>query len=330
MIKRIFCFLVATSLYAYAECDVDQHFCAYRSLLYWQAHADSIVLTNKPSPVFFTDNFTKSHVIHPTFEWDFGYRLGFGYSFPCQDWDLNLDWTHYETSIHQHRSVSSANGLEGMFPIWALSDDIIAGDYITDARLHWKINLNLVDIELGNSFSFFNYCDLRPYIGLRAAFVRQHASIHYRGGIFLLSILGEGISLEGTDHIHMKNDFWGVGPRIGIEPEYALGNGFSLYGDAAISGLIGVFSVKQKETYLGAERFSRHHHLTRFRWIGDLSAGVAWNICLFERYLLGLQLGWEYHIFFDQLELKRDKFGLVSGDRDLSVQGLTLTGKFDF
>lgn len=312
------------------ECNVSAHF----DLLFWKAREKSLVLTNETSPVFFTDDFTLAKVLHPEFHWNLGYRIGVDYLLPCTCWQATLDWTHYNTSISQHRVTNSndltnRNNQEGMFPIWALSPDIIAGDYVSEAHLNGKLNLNLIDLDFGHHIACANCFEIKPYIGLRTAFINQHAKIHYNGGIFLTTIIEGGVSLNGTDRIHLKNNFWGMGPRLGIKPEFFLANGFSLYGDAAIAGLLGEFSLDQKETYLDVERFSHHKNFVRFQWIGDLAAGVAWKTCLFE-YLLTFKLGWEYHIFFQQLKLKGDSFHLISHDRNLDVQGVTFSSQMEF
>lgn len=303
-------------------------------LLYWKAWEKNLVLTNKTSPIFFTDNYTKAKVIHPTFDWDFGARVGMSTYLPCC-WDVHLDWTYFHTRITQNRHTDSndltnVNNQQGMFPIWALSEDIIAGDYVSQAHLNWKLTLNLIDLEFGHPYRCHDCFEIRPYIGLRAAWVRQNASVNYQGGIFFLSILEGGVSLNGTDHITLKNNYWGLGPRAGFQPKIYLGKGFSFYGDAAIAGLCGTFHVKQRETYLGVNRFSHHNNQVRFRWVSDLAAGIGWDATFCGEYTLGLKLGWEYHVFFDQLELKRDHFHILSHNRNLDVQGLTFSTRFDY
>jgi hypothetical protein len=78
-------------------------------------------------------------------------------------------------------------------------------------------------------------------------------------------------------------------------------------------------------------RFNHHHHPVKWRWILDADAGVMWEtwICR-ERFALTFKFGWEYHLFFDQLELRGDQFGLVSDDRNLSLNGVAFSSRFDF
>lgn len=305
-------------------------------LLYWKACEKGVVLTNRTSPVFDTTDFTEAPVRHPRFDWDFGFRLGLGSSVPCLPLDIALDWTYYSTTIHQHQKTDSndltnVNNQLGMFPIWALSEDTISGDYVSEAKLKWQITLNQIDLKCTQLQLCCHHFDFRPYVGLRAAFINQNARIKYSGGIFLYEIIAGGVNLNGTDRIRMKNDFWGIGPKIGFEPRWNLCRSFSVFGNAGISGLIGVFDIHQKETYLGVERFSRHKHLVRLRWVGDLAAGIAWDTSFCDnKYLVRCQLSWEYHLFFHQLELKRDDFDLIPSNRNLEMQGVVLSANICF
>lgn len=339
LLYGILYFIILCNSLTYCECSNSENcknLSAHVDLLIWTAHEKSFVLTNETSPVFFTDNFTKADVIHPSFDWKCGYRIGLGYTPPCRPWDITFDWTHFYTTISQKRSTNSndltnVNNQQGMFPIWAISPDIISGDYVSEADMKGKIYLNLLDLDFHRCLTCIKCIDIKPYIGLRTAWIEQGAHIHYRGGIFLTNIIEGGVSYDGTDSIYLKNNFWGIGPRIGFDADFFRYKKFSLYGNAAIAGLVGVFTVGQKEIYLDDVRYSRHKHPVRFRWVGDLAAGISWvsPLCR-NQYYLTLKAGWEYHIFFDQLELKGDSFHLVSRNRNLDFQGVTLSCLIDF
>ncbi|HSX14003.1 MAG TPA: Lpg1974 family pore-forming outer membrane protein [Chlamydiales bacterium] len=296
------------------------------SALYWKPWEKALVATNKASDIFTTDDFTENPVIHPDFEWSWGYRLDGGYRFSCF-WDISASWTHYTSHVHQNRTVDQYAFL-GMFPIWSLSDDIIAGDTIFQSHLQWKFLINLLDVQFDYTWPY-RCLDITPYFGVRSAWIKQYGNVRYQGGIFLIGIIEPGISLEGSDDIQMKNNYWGLGPRIGLSPKWQLGRGFSLNGDAAISSLYGFFHVLQKETYLDATRFSNDKHIHRFCWISDFSAGLEWKT-YFKCSALTLKADWEYHIFFHQFVLQRDRFHLIPEDKDLSTQGVTFSARLDF
>lgn len=303
--------------------------------LYWKAKEKWFTLTNESSPLFTTTDFTRERVKRPHFDWDAGFRLGVGYSSPCLCVDPSLEWTFYQTSLKQHKNtddndLTNVNHQRGMFPIWALSKDIIAGDYVAEAKLRGNLTLNLIDGKLARTYFCYGCLEIVPYGGLRAAFIDQKARIKYSGGIFLADILEGGINRRGIDHVHMRNNFWGVGPRLGVEPRWHFCQNLYLFADASISALGGSFDIEQKETYIRKKRFSHHKDFGALRWVGDLAAGISFETCLCDRYLAQLQLKWEYHQFWRQVEWKRDRFHLTHANRNLSFQGLTVSGNFTF
>jgi hypothetical protein len=333
-------FSIMSSLYASGHASLrDSYYPAVKDgfdvwieadLLYWKPWERALVATNKQSDVFVTDDFTKAPIERPHFEWDLGYRISTGYLFSSDRWTVEAAWTHYTSRVSQHRS-SHDSAFLGMFPIWSLADGIIPGDYVFESDLKWKFTINMIDLQFQRCFKPWHWLELNPLMGLRSAWVKQGGHIVYQGGIFLIGILQPGVSLNGSDFIEMKNNYWGIGPRLGVDPRIIIGHGFSINAEAAISGLYGFFKVRQKETYLNTTRYSNHQHLNRFRWIGDLSAGLQWK-ALFkkERYALTFKADWEYHIFFSQFQFKKDHFGLVSSNRTLSTQGVTFSSRFDF
>lgn len=291
----------------------------------------SIVLTNKETNLFTTANVTLEPDVKPNFKWDVGFRLGFGYIFPCRTWDMAINWTHFNTRLQQCRSTNGDIGL-GMFPIWSLADDIIPYDWVSIAKMHWKLNINLFDLDFGRAVAWKDQFFLRPIMGLRFAAVNQNLDVRYGGGIFANGLnLPELDSTFGYDSIDMTNNFWGIGPRLGIDAQLNVAKGFRLYATTCGTCDYGFFKVHQKETYLKSLRYKRNCSPHGFRWMIDATAGVLWkSFCAKNRYALSFALGWEYHIFFDQMKLKGDQFGLVSHNRNLSLNGLSISARFDF
>ncbi|MBS0649379.1 MAG: hypothetical protein JSS10_09180 [Verrucomicrobia bacterium] len=300
-------------------------------LLYFSVHERRVVMTNKNTNLFTTADITKKPIIHPHLENNFGYRLGTGYIFSKRKWDVAVNWTHFNTDAHQKRSTHHDIS-RGMFPLWSLADDILPYDWVEEAEMHWELDLNLVDLDFGYALDWGKLFFLRPYAGLRSAWIDQDFDVSYSGGIFVNGLNLPALESScGPDKVHMKNNFWGLGPQLGIEPQMTLGKGWRIYGNACGTLEYGVFSLRQKETYLETARYHRHRHPWRFRWIIDAGAGILWKTyCASDRLALTFKLGWEYHIFFDQMELKGDKFDLISDNRNLVLNGAAFSARIDF
>ena len=306
------------------------HFWLSADLLYLLPSEDSVVLTNHQTNLFTTAEVTKKSTIDAPFEWDFGYRLGLGYVFSERLWDVALSWTHFHSNLHQKRDTDGNIGL-GMFPVWALADDVLDSDWIAVAKMHWDLKLNLVDFDFGRSFSW-NRFFLRPFLGLRAAWIDQDLDVNYGGGMFANGLnLSEMDSTFGYDRINMENDFFGIGPQLGIDPQFNLGKGWRIYTSACGTLNYGFFDVRQRETYLKTVRYHQHRFPHGFRWMLDASAGFLWRTFCFKKHCaVTLSFGWEYHLFFDQVEWRKDSFDLVSDNDNLSLNGVDVSFRLDF
>jgi hypothetical protein len=244
---------------------------------------------------------------------------------------MAINWTHFDSQLKQCRSTQGNIGL-GMFPIWSLACDILPYDWVAYANMHWKMKLNMFDLDFGRIFSGCNEIFLRTIIGFRLSLINQKFDVNYGGGIFANGLnLPDLDSTFGFDRIKMKQNFWAIGPRVGIEPQLNLGKGWRFYASACATLDYSFFNVHQKEIYLKNVRFDCKHSPQGFRWIIDSTAGILWKtLCCHDHYALTFSLGWEYHIFFKQVEFRKDAFNLVSHDRNLSLNGLSISARFDF
>ncbi len=299
-------------------------------LLYWKSWEKALVATNRLSNVYTTDDFTQTSLVHPHSDWDLGYRLDCGYIFSKNHlWDIEGNFLHYASFASYHKA--SGNSYEGMFPIWSLSSDVISGDYVFGTALNWKSTLNMADIQAGRCFSFFDRLYLKPFFGLRLLCLDQHGHVNYKGGMFLIGIVQPEVSINGTDYINMENNYWGMGPRVGMQGQLHIKKGVGLSGLAAIAFPYGSFYVKQKEVYLNTVRYFHQEHIDRFCWVADFSGGVYWKMpFLQDRCAFTIGADWEYHLFLHQFELKRDAFDLVPKNRNFSTKGVTFSVRFDF
>jgi hypothetical protein len=151
-------------------------------VLFWTPKEDSIVLTNSKTDLFTVNNVTLQPTLHTQFHWDFGSRISFGYLFddPCETWDVALYWTYYSSYLKK-KSDARMEISEGMFPIWSLADDIIPFDWVSNAKMHWNLNLDVLDLDFGRSFSF-QWFHVRLYTGLRSLWIEQTFNVRYGGG----------------------------------------------------------------------------------------------------------------------------------------------------
>lgn len=292
-------------------------------VLLWKA-------TENGLPYVFVDNnadgqLTRAHAKDPNFKWDWGFRLGVGGNLPHDGWDLYLTWTHFHTLARASESTPF-NGT--LVQIWGNPATDVGAIEVDAAKARWKLRLNVADLELGREFFVSRYLTLRPHAGLRSLWDHQR----YRVGYVVNSLTNETLTIP------MKNHFWGLGLRTGLNTLWGFGGGFGFFANTAVSLMFGNIHIQQHETHQpdGNSHLGVKYRNDITRAVTDLAAGFRWDesFCK-ESFHLGIALGWEQHMFFGQNQLMRfcdDNFrgAFTSNQGDLTTQGFFLSILLDF
>lgn len=159
---------------------------------------------------------------------------------------------------------------------------------------------------------------MRPYIGARSVLTETHfttvpilAIVTMPGGDFEdLDVL-----TDVRSDLQFKNNFWGSGIIGGFQPRWYFGCGFNLFGNIDAALLWGYFNLKQTagvQFSIGAidvpiiafsatiDYGTVKYKFSAMQAILDLGIGLGWDTTFScDRYLFGLDVGWEHHIWFD-------------------------------
>lgn len=230
----------------------------------------------------------------PRFEWNPGFRIGAGYTFPCDLWTFAAYWTHFHTHAHRHQRHGN--------------------------RAHLDIRFDVVDVVSIYEARLSPRFALRPFFGLRGAKIDQ--KLHSKTDS---SYSSDSSSGYGTGRLHNKQEFSGIGPVIGLEADWTVGCGFSVYAEASVSWLYGKFRVKLNETNKLAyayDYFRQKKHLDTNIWVVDAGFGIRRSMCFCGDKQILLQLGLEHHRYFD--------YNRLGGCGDLSFDGLTFSVGTEF
>lgn len=331
-------------------------------LLYWTACEGGLTYGSdtEASAIGTAGTLTSFHTKkkHPHQRWDLGWRLGVGFQFPCECWDAFVIWTHFDTDAHAHHDESVTTN-RWFTPAWNSipgdgdeAGNLLGGNVISDstfpvddARAHWKLDLNLLDLEIGREFCVNSCLSLRPFIGVRGATINDKYDIKYE----TISVSGTALVVGPVDRVHLKNEFEGAGVRGGLDTTYDLGCGASIYGGVAASLLYGETEIKTKERLIVGTTgdltsdvlfHEQKDEECGCRAITDAEIGISWRHCCCDKIIL-VKFGWEHHFFFNENQFEKftDFFATdnFATDRmpqdihgDLSVQGLVLSARIDF
>ncbi len=298
----------------------------FGNLLFWNAHENGLQVAVKNEDS--TNNLSDSEVKTVHGKWNVGFRAGIGYNTPHDGWDLKLTWLRF---TDHGRKNSYADADDAIFPTLVHPTELYY--YADDAKKmksRWHLRLNQLDLDLGREFFVSKWLTLRPHFGLRTDWIRQKLEAEYKNLPAVL-IVGE-IETEAKDR------WWGIGLEGGFDTQWGLGSGWSIFGNLSAAILYGFHHIKyESEIEITDVEFVDMKDRYRISHpILDLEMGVRWdNMFCNDRFHVGLQVGWEHHIYFSQNQFPVfvDDVSIgsfVSNQGDLTFQGWTFAARFDF
>ena len=258
-------------------------------------------------------------------EYKSGFKVGLGWNTPYDDWVISLDYTWFHHNIHQKQPAS----------IFLNSN--FYGLIFESSSHTWSVGLDRVDVLLSRPCYQGKRFTLTPSFGLTGLFLDQKYTCK---GIVFSQSTG---SFDQFGRAYGKTDSWAVGPSLGLEGRFLLGEGFrlvgSLSGALAFTRYNGIrYFAQGFETYTGQQpnRNIRGSDENRVRVIGDAEAGFGWGMYLCnQKYHIDFSATYEFQIFWNQNmlfwfadSLNYNKAGYSPGN--LYFQGLTVSGTFDF
>lgn len=314
--------------------------------LFWIASEDGLEFATKSKTISSSNNLLGHGKIEDlSFKWDYGFRTALGFILPERRWDTQAIYTWFHDRAKGHSSASNSYILPTFASSTLNTDNQQAAN---SAKATWNLYLDVIDWELGKSFIPMRWFSFRPFAGIKAAWIHQTYDIDYLG---LKAIGTNGAS--SNLFLHLKNNYWGVGPQCGFNSQFWLGKGLSIYGNAGVSLVYGNFYVEHREekvsttTEIAVAKVDSS--FSAGRAITDLQLGLRWdsNVCKSKKankcacadsigkMNFSLSAGWEQHVYFSQGEFFRFTDVSNSGNytrvnSDLSVQGATVSARLDF
>lgn len=287
-------------------------------IFYWQTREDGLSIAIKDKG---DASVLKGPVINQNAKWDPGFRLGFQYIFPHDNWRAALEWTQF----HNHAD-HAASGV--IFPTWLHPSKTETGS-VHETVSHWRLHMGFIDALLKKDFCTSRQLMITPTLGVRYGWIRQKFNLLYKGG--------ERLPLSEQE-VRMKNKFWGLGIKMGIGTDWVLGKGFSLLGTGALSLLPGCYYTHQDEdaSIEPKRRLKVKNSFKNIQEIVEMAIGVKWtNMWNKGKSEIDLKLLWENLFIPAQNQLVH--FTSATADSvfvgnlgDLSIQGWTLGADYRF
>lgn len=270
----------------------------------------------------------------PSFEYQSGFRVGIGYQVPCSNWDFQLSWLRLHEKVSS--SVSEANG--GVIPLTSpisslfgfIDSEPMGFGFGSEATSHWKFEFDTIDFQVGRVCAISNCLLVRPYIGIKAASIKQKQEIEYFG----FALNDDIVDIENQK----KNDFRGIGPSIGIDADWEFFPHFSLTSGICGSLLYGKFDIHGNPNVSVLDNsinISLHNSKSsRIRPAVDAKIGVEWQDCLCNQFPVKIGVVYEVQYWWNQWQVPSSVISSIIGGSspqgDLMLYGLTVHAGFGF
>jgi hypothetical protein len=268
------------------------------------------------------------------FSYSSGVRIAAGYDFFCRNYDLNLAWTH----IHPSTIINISSNDILIFFIDQTNTNF---PQATSGQAQWNLNYNMLDLILGCAFMPCKGFTLHPNIGLKGGWIHQTQEIEVNN-----------VGLDGPPPIatefaqgsfNRRNNFHGVGPRIGVDVDYRFGACFGLFSTVSGALLVGDGPL-QTSTFLsetldnqgnpnGPQSTLLSDSGSRVSATMQLLLGIDGTYCFFQKYEVCLGVGYEVQFWWKQLRAVNSIPQILfvnNPEGSLMMQGLTLQVGFAF
>ncbi len=304
-------------------------------------------------------------VIRPATKWRPGFKAGIGLDFCHDGWDVYAEYTWFRlnpgntsksvvTTDNPIASIGGPAGVSGVVlfdNFWGVngapqfvaaaiantlatpSVSVVQSPTFQRVQGKWKLDFNVVDLELGRNFYISRRLTLRPHVGLKGEWQKQKLTV-----TFDRNLTTQGVITSTLQTKTMNNKFsnWGIGVRAGVDTAWHLARLFSIFGDVAITGLWEHFNAKRFDflQFETTHQTSSNVHIKNdfftfapvFEWMLGLRF-EWWTEC--NDFHFAFDAGWENQIWLFQNQFVRT-YSTESDNSTLGLQGLTIKARLDF
>lgn len=291
----------------------------FAEALYWKATepVDWVLDTNR--------NPLDQYVNYQSVTYDFapGFRIGGSHD---GAWTTKFAYTHFETNSSDAASgdltAAFLGGKEAQPPAPQL--------YFQTGQIAASINYNIFDLDFGKRYQPTDSLAVRPVAGVRGGWIHQQ----FVSGLQASYLDGNSpVQTQVTET--MRNNFWGIGPKVGVEADWSLWDadelqvtGFTNFYAALLAGQ---WEISDRTDITTIEH-GQSANSTKYIEVPNRDFGTA----TFQA-IIGIRakyrhwsaaVGYELNDWLNQCQIFDDATG--PHNNDLILQGLTLQAGYEF
>lgn len=303
------------------------------SYLYWYSKLEQLPIVIQGD----LSNGSDDSLQEMNFDWKSGFKVGAGYNLPSNKWDVFLNWTHIRPEANGNFHVAPG---PSQLMAAILADGVLQGNQIViitsnQAKAHWHLDFDTLDFELGKNINIGRDFSIRPFAGLKLGSLNQkfHVEYHDNFEVDVVADMSQPFDLSTQDFKIHDNV---IGPRVGLDSRWNVcGSNFGILANGSISLLWNNSKLDSLGTVQDVNPDNNRHDVfkTKIKYmepVFELFLGFDYHWCFCGEYALDLAAGYEMQLWLNQTQTPFGVNSGISNERNLSLQGLTATIKFDF
>ena len=271
-------------------------------------------------------------------KYESGFKVAFGAQFPEDNWSLYAEYVRLHSKTHTQASPTPPNFAQSAW-IPVNDNDLSTGTLLNSMMSNsWSFHFDLLDLNLLRACYVGKSLVVSPFITGRGAWIRQSLTAKVSYATSLASLSNQA---EFTQHSLQ------VGPRIGTDIHWLLGQGFRFSGKVGAALLYNRNHSHQTVPFVRTNSSTSPNITDNYSTKQgsfcpnlDLGIGFGWE----SRKHFGISASYDILTFFNQNNLGANQvvgeignfgtinnspFGLQS-QNNLTMHGLTVTMSYAF
>lgn len=274
-------------------------------------------------------------LVDTPFDWNTGVRVGMGCRHASEGIEGTVSYTNFSTRATNRAAGEVYSAFLGNFFVDNPDGDTF-GPHYRSADIEWDVDFHTIDLEVGRTCNMAPNLIVRPFVGLKAAIISQSIHSNWRQPIDTLGHL----YLFDSATEDLKQDFWGIGPSVGVtiemplytRPRYKL----KLFGTPSGSLMYGHWTFSDVYTNDGPTSIiiptpsSIAIRTSPIRGAATMvsgAMGIEWTQ-MFARATTTVRLGYEAQVWLNQMQFYSYNMGRLNNL--MSLHGGTLELRINY
>jgi hypothetical protein len=249
-----------------------------------QDSMDVAFVSNTKDGFYPTDNLPEGKIVSLENDYKPGFQVGFVVNTPYDNWNFSGNYLWFRSQAKVSRSKNTTNYY--ISPVFkdAYSIKIGALESYSD------LSIDMLDFYISRPFYSGNKLSMNPVFGLKGGWIRGHFQL----------IASNFVSDLNKNEANTNSRMFGIGPKLGLESNYRLGKGFSIFGSLLNSFLYANYTALSL-TYtnnLGQNSYLENNDLKTFRMISEAAIGLGFVSD--TKHKISLNAAYNLGVYFSQ------------------------------